>query len=138
MDEKKIIDAIRAGDSLSMELLMDKYSGLLWTIASAVLKGSATAEYVEECVSDVFLHLWLHPEKFDPKRGDLKGYLALLTKSKAIDKLRQNKKETAVSLDEDIFLKSEDVLQNLIDKEDRTKLLYSVRALKDTSLISLT
>ena len=96
MDDKKIINAIRAGDSQSMELLMDKYSRLLWTIAGAILKNSASTEDVEECVSDVFLHLWLHPDKFDSKRGNLKGYLALLTKSKAIDKLRQNKREATV------------------------------------------
>lgn len=131
MDDKKIINAIRAGDSQSMELLMDKYSRLLWTIAGAILKNSASTEDVEECVSDVFLHLWLHPDKFDSKRGNLKGYLALLTKSKAIDKLRQNKREAAIPLDEDIILKSEDILENLIDKEDKAQLMDTIRALKE-------
>lgn len=131
MDEKNIIDGIRAGDSRAMELLMDKYSRLLWTIAGAVLKNAVATEDVEECISDVFFHIWLHPDSFDSKRGNLKGYLALLTKSKAIDKLRQSKRLSTVSLDEDIILKSDDVLESLIDKEDKTQLRDSIRSLDE-------
>ena len=131
MDENNIIKAICAGDSHAIEILMDKYSRLLWTIAGAVLKNAATVEDVEECVSDVFLHIWLHPEDYDAKRGNLKGYLALLTKSKAIDRLRKSKRLFTVTLDQGIIPDSEDLLEALIDKEDKTQLIESIRALKE-------
>lgn len=131
MDDKYILNLIYAEDSQAMELLMDKYSRLLWTIAGAVLKNAATTEDIEECVSDVFLHIWFHPEEFDSNRGSLKGYLVLLTRSKAIDRLRRSKRVSVVSFDEDILLKTEDVLENLIKKEDKTQILESIEALEE-------
>lgn len=131
MDDNNLIKAICSRDTQAMELLMDKYSRLLWTIAGAILKNAATVEDIEECVSDVFLYLWLHPENFDSKRGNLKGYLALLTKSKAIDIIRKSARMPTVSLDEDLILKSEDILESLIDKEDKTQLIKSIRALDE-------
>lgn len=131
MDDKTIIDGIFAKDSNVMGSLMDKYSRFLWSIAGAILKNASTEEDVEECVSDAFLHIWLHPEDFDPDRGDLKGYLALLTKSKAIDRLRKSRKTAAISLDDEIVMKSDDILENLIVKEDLSKLIKSINALKE-------
>lgn len=39
----------------------------------------------EDTVQDVFLRLWLRPERFDPRRGDLGSYLSLMARSRALD-----------------------------------------------------
>ncbi len=131
MDEGLIIKAIDSRDGQAMVLLIEEYSRLLWAIAGAILKNSASDEDVEECVSDVFLHLWLHPKDFDSMRGNLKGYLALLTKSKALDRLRKVNRTNTVSLDDDLILESEDILAKMIAKEEETQLIQAVRSLEE-------
>jgi RNA polymerase sigma-70 factor (ECF subfamily) len=42
----------------------------------------------EDIVQDVFLRLWLHPDRFDEGRGELGSYLALMARSRALDVAR--------------------------------------------------
>lgn len=42
----------------------------------------------EDVAQDVFLRLWLHPDRFDERRGELGGYLALMARSRALDLAR--------------------------------------------------
>jgi RNA polymerase sigma-70 factor (ECF subfamily) len=42
----------------------------------------------EDVVADVFVSLWLHPEKFDPARGSLLAFLRLKARGRTIDMIR--------------------------------------------------
>ena len=42
----------------------------------------------EDVACEVFSALWRHPDRFDPKRGELGSYLRLLARSRALDALR--------------------------------------------------
>lgn len=53
--------------------------------ANRVLRDEAAAEDV---VQDVFVQLWLRPDSYDPKRGSLASYVALLARSRALDRWR--------------------------------------------------
>ncbi len=44
--------------------------------------------YVDDVVQEVFLSLWRAPERFDPERGSMARYLAMLTHGKTIDAVR--------------------------------------------------
>ena len=48
----------------------------------------------EDIVQDVFLRLWLHPDRFDESRGDLGSYLALMGRSRALDIARSESAAT--------------------------------------------
>jgi RNA polymerase sigma-70 factor, ECF subfamily len=58
---------------------------LAFSAANRVLRDTAAAEDV---VQEVFTTLWRHPGKFDPQRGSLPGYVAMMAGSRAIDRLR--------------------------------------------------
>ncbi len=89
MKDEKIREAISRGQGDVMNHVIEKYSRLLWPIASAVLEHVGSEQDVEECVADAFIYLWQYPEKFDPARGTLKNYLCLVVRSRAIDRYRQ-------------------------------------------------
>jgi len=44
----------------------------------------------EDVVQDVFLRLWLRPDRFDERRGELGSYLALMARSRALDVARSD------------------------------------------------
>lgn len=52
------------------------------TAARRVLDDDARAE---DAAHDVFLRLWRNPGAYDPARGDMGAYLALMARSRAID-----------------------------------------------------
>jgi RNA polymerase sigma-70 factor (ECF subfamily) len=42
----------------------------------------------EDVMQDVFLRLWMYPDRFDERRGDLGTYLAMMARSRALDLAR--------------------------------------------------
>ena len=58
---------------------------LAFSAAYRVLGDAAAAEDV---VQDVFTVLWRDPSKFDPARGGLPGYVAMMARSRAVDRAR--------------------------------------------------
>jgi RNA polymerase sigma-70 factor (ECF subfamily) len=58
---------------------------LAFSAAHRVLGDVAAAEDV---VQDVFMTLWRDPSKFDPQRGSLPGYVAMMARSRAVDRVR--------------------------------------------------
>ena len=103
MQEKNIIDAIKAGDEQAMEKIICRYSRLLWSIVVAVLSQVGTTEDMEECVADVFIDLWEHPQKYDESRGSLKAWLSVIARNKAIDRYRQKTKIQTIPLEETVL-----------------------------------
>ena len=87
IDEQYLIQQIKTGSQKALETVIDRYGSYVKAIAANIIKPSMTDADVEEVVSDVFLSLWSHPG--DPDRGNLKGYLAAITRNKAIDRLRR-------------------------------------------------
>ena len=103
MQEKNIIDANKAGDEQAMQKIICRYSRLLWSIVGAVLSQVGTTEDMEECVADVFIDLWEHPQKYDENRGSLKAWLSVIARNKAIDRYRQKTKIQTIPLEETVL-----------------------------------
>lgn len=126
-----MIRGIRNRDGEAINRIMDKYARLLWPIADAVLKNIGSEQDVEECVADAFIHLWEHPEKFDPRRGKLKSYLCILVRSRAIDRYRELSRRSALPLEEAVLARSAGMQEALLDQETRRELMAAVTALKE-------
>ena len=104
MQDKKIVDAIKAGDEQVMQKVICRYSRLLWSIVGAVLSQVGTTEDMEECVADVFIDLWEHPQKYDESRGSLKAWLSVIARNKAIDRYRQKTKIQTIPFEEPMLV----------------------------------
>lgn len=99
MGDKKIISEIVKRNEKVFEMVVDKYSKLLWKIAAAILLRSTSVCEVEECVADVFIYLWEHPEKYDSEKGKLSSWLSMITRNRAIDRFRKINREREISLE---------------------------------------
>ncbi len=99
MGDKKIISEIIKRNERVFEAVVNKYSKLLWRIIANILINASSACEVEECVADVFIYLWEHPEKYDPEKGKLSSWLSMIARSRAIDRFRKVMKEREVSIE---------------------------------------
>jgi RNA polymerase sigma-70 factor (ECF subfamily) len=65
--------------------LYDRYSGILLALARRVL---GSLEDAEEVLQEVFVHVWNNAERYDAARSSVSTWLVLITRSRAIDRLR--------------------------------------------------
>ncbi len=93
MEDLELLRGIEQHNEEAFELLMDKYSKLLWVVSLSILGKNHDPQDIEEIVSDTFLRIWKAPGKYQPSRGSLKNYLILITKSLSINKLQRNRKD---------------------------------------------
>ncbi|WOD38845.1 sigma-70 family RNA polymerase sigma factor [Nodosilinea sp. E11] len=76
--------ALKAGQSNALGILYDRHSGLVYGIALKVL---GQAQEAEDLTQDIFVKL-AQSTPYDPQRGSFRTFLAILTRSRAIDRLR--------------------------------------------------
>lgn len=129
LSDEKIFLAISNKDEQVMAAIMQKYSKLLWKVVSAVLVDAASVQDVEECVADVFIDFWLHPEKYNPNKGKLSSWLSMVARSRAIDRYRQIVKKKEVSIEEEIVIYHSEIITGIVIKEEKEKLLSCLKTL---------
>ena len=93
-DDAALIARLRAGDQNAMSDLYDRYSAVVYGVALRVLGDTMAAEDV---LQEVFLRLWRNPQSFDPKRGRLAPWLAVIARNRAIDALRKRPAEEDIA-----------------------------------------
>ena len=127
MNDTKLIQLIQENDEEAIELLMIKYSKLLWKVADGVLNQIGSTEDTEEVVADVFISIWQKPELFSESRSTLKNYLCLICKSKAIDKFRVLTRNAAADID-NLALSSKLELEDSLIRKEKLNLVYDAIA----------
>ncbi|MBW4461049.1 MAG: sigma-70 family RNA polymerase sigma factor [Nodosilinea sp. WJT8-NPBG4] len=75
--------ALKADQTDALGLLYDRHGGLVYGIALRVLGHTQEAE---DLTQDIFVKL--PSTAYNPQRGSLRTFLAILTRSRAIDRLR--------------------------------------------------
>jgi len=125
---ESIANSILRRDEETFRELFQTYAKLLWAVAGGILSEKGGAEQdIEECVSDAFIELWNHPEKYDPARGSVKSYLCRITKNKAIDIYRRKNRENVITIDEYIEAPASDIF----DIPDYSRLYEAIEGLQE-------
>src|ERR1700710_1242572 len=72
----------------ALDALYDRHAPTLLALGRRILGSLSDAE---EVLQEVFLHVWNHPGRYDPGRSSVSTWLVLITRSRAIDRLRTRK-----------------------------------------------
>ncbi|MFQ5348983.1 MAG: sigma-70 family RNA polymerase sigma factor [Thermoanaerobaculia bacterium] len=83
-----VVAAVGAGDATALAVLYDRFSGMLLGLAHRILGDASDAE---EILQEAFLQVWNQAERYDPSRSSVSTWLVLITRSRAIDRLRSRK-----------------------------------------------
>jgi RNA polymerase sigma-70 factor (ECF subfamily) len=82
---RRYLDHAACGEPQALADLYDESSGLIFSIARRILRNPADAE---EITLDVYTYVWRSAAQFDRSRGSVATWLVMLTRSRAIDRLR--------------------------------------------------
>lgn len=80
-----LLRLIGEGHPEAVAELYDRHAPMLLALARRILGSNADAE---EVLQEVFVHAWNHSGRYDPVRSSVATWLVLLTRSRAIDRLR--------------------------------------------------
>lgn len=88
MDESQRLLKRMKYDRQSFNEFYEKYYLFVFQIALHITGNKADAEDV---CHDVFIEIYQKGEEYDPKRGSVKAWLAIKTKSRSLDRIRRKK-----------------------------------------------
>ena len=124
-----MLTGLKAGNERALDAAILSYSRLLWSIARAVLYNVGTTEDMEECVADAFIQLWKSSSMLNEARGNIKTWLCVAVKSRAIDRYRKIVRKSEVGLDEQIAVCGAGLFDQTLDVVLQRELLAAVQAL---------
>ena len=76
---------ITAADGSALELFYDETHIILYSVLHLILGNAADAD---EIALDVYTYVWHSAAAYDARRGSILGWLIMLARSRAIDRLR--------------------------------------------------
>lgn len=97
-DDAKLMHRIADRDESALALLYDRHATPAYSLIRRIVHDEAAAE---EILQDVFLHIWKIAPRFDEARGQLRGWLLVMARNRALSHLRKHQDAQADELDLD-------------------------------------
>ncbi|KGF73133.1 RNA polymerase [Neosynechococcus sphagnicola sy1] len=85
-NDASLLARIAQHDQTALSELYDRYARVLYAVSFKIL---GSAEEAEEVVLDVWTQVWRTAGRYDAQRGQVDSWLFLLTRSRALDRLRK-------------------------------------------------
>jgi RNA polymerase sigma factor (sigma-70 family) len=81
-----ILPQVATGDSRAVQTCIDRYGGLIWSLASRQLGNTTEAE---DAVQEIFIQLWEVADRFDPAVAAESTFVAMIARRRLIDRRRK-------------------------------------------------
>jgi RNA polymerase sigma-70 factor, ECF subfamily len=89
-----VVRAIATGDQRALRDLYERSHRLVFTL---ILRITKSREVAEEVTVDVFHEVWRRADRYDPANGTVLGWIMNLSRSRAIDRLRYERRGKRVN-----------------------------------------
>lgn len=81
-----VLPRLANGDREAIRPCIERYGPLVWSMARRMSLSAADAE---DAVQDIFIDVWRHAGRFDPKLGSEKVFIGVLARRRLIDRVRR-------------------------------------------------
>lgn len=99
-----ILKRIALGDRDAVNDCLDKYGGLVWSIARKMLRNSDDAE---DAVQEIFVDIWKNAERFDDSQSSETTFIAMIARRRIIDRIRRTNRRISADSFEDVVAEPE-------------------------------
>src|SRR5579862_2884374 len=86
-ERTELVQLCLNGDDDAWARLVEEYRGLVYSICYLFCGSTQDAE---DLVQDTFLKIWMNLASYDPSRGELKGWIATVTRNQRVDRYRRS------------------------------------------------
>jgi RNA polymerase sigma-70 factor (ECF subfamily) len=120
-DLEAALAACAAGDRQGLRRIFDDEAGRLVAVAQRIVR---RRELAEEVVQEAFIRIWTHAHQYSSDRGSARGWIYAIVRNRALNLLRDGKREDLVG---------EDRLETLQDGEQLDQIMASFHRLDRNS-----
>ena len=92
--DSELLRQIAAGDRLAFAEFYDRHSPLMFSVAAKILNDPGEAEDV---LQETFVQIWEKAARFNPRLGKASSWAAILTRNRAIDKVRASQRRSRLA-----------------------------------------
>jgi len=85
-DDRRLAKRLRRREPDALREVYDAFGGAVFGFLMQMLDDRATVEDVQQ---QVFLEVWQHSDRYDPRRASLLTWILVIARSRAIDHLRR-------------------------------------------------
>jgi RNA polymerase sigma-70 factor (ECF subfamily) len=82
-----ILQRVATGDESAVEDCLQRYGGLVWSLASRWLNNTADAE---DAAQEIFVEIWKNAKSYDPCQAAESTFVTLIARRRLIDRIRRN------------------------------------------------
>jgi RNA polymerase sigma-70 factor (ECF subfamily) len=83
----ELVQLCLSGDDDAWAALVEEYRGLVLSICYLFCGSTQDAE---DLMQDAFLKIWMNLSSYNPARGELKGWIATVTRNQRVDRFRRS------------------------------------------------
>ena len=94
----QLVRRMQAGESAALGEFYDRWFRVVNCLITRVLK---VANDVEDVVEETFWQAWRQAGRYEPERGSVQTWLLTMARSRALDRLRANRRRREESIDGD-------------------------------------
>lgn len=88
-----ILQRIASGDKAAVDDCLNRYGGLIWSLAKRWLGSVSDAE---DATQEIFVELWQQASKFDPAVAGEATFVAMVARRRLIDRMRKESRRPAM------------------------------------------
>lgn len=111
-----ILQRVADGDAAAVQECLDRYGGLVWSLAR---RFCSNREEAEDAAQEVFIEIWNKAKRYDPTLSSEITFIAMIARRRLIDRSRRRQRALqAEAFDDDSSFPTDDHAQELVDIGD--------------------
>lgn len=114
-----LLQRVARGDADSVRLVIDRYAGLVWSLARRLAGSQADAE---DAVQEIFLDVWKSAGRFDPAVAAEATFVAMIARRRLIDRRRRAGRRPEAPMDGQDLAVSAPVQARTVELSEDAKL----------------